>query len=172
MNRLFRWLGFGALATALAIAIYATVWFLTVTPHNIDQCYASIRNFGWPDRHGYRMYYGCDQAAREGMEKNDITSFKFAGLYSGIVDKDAIKAREYLYHAIRLGDNRSKIDLYIILKNIGPFPCQEKIDLLTSYKPEDQRRKEDKEDDLTLLKRQGCYKGPIEESQGHPRDAI
>ena len=167
IKKLLKWWGVVAGTIILAIAACAAVWFLTLTRHNIDQCYNAVRNYGLPERDGFRLYYGCDEAARKGMKNNELKAFIFAGLYSGIVDQDPAKAREYLYQAIRRGDNRSKIDLHIILTNIGQtFPCEEKVSLLTSYDPEDQSRRDHKFVELWDLKKQGCYKGPLVEPEG------
>lgn len=154
MKKLLKGLGIIVATVTLAAGIYAAAWFMTLTRHNIDQCYTMLKK--GDDRDHFRSYYGCQEAAKEGMKHNNATAFSFAGIYSGVLDDDLTKAREYLYKAIRLGRNHSKIDLYIVLDYKSPAYCREQASLLLSYKPEDEYWKDYKDSEILDLKDQGC----------------
>lgn len=137
MKKLLKWVAFAVFGMILAIAVYVAAWFLTLTPHNLDQCYQQIMEYTLPDRaHATRMFYGCDDAAEDGMKRNSIKAYRFAGLYNADVRMDYTKARRYLYHAIRLGDNKSNYYLFNILIGIDNRNCKELTRLLTAFKPE------------------------------------
>lgn len=137
MKKLLKWVAFAVFGVTLAIAVYVAAWFLTLTPHNLDQCYRQIMEYTLPDRtHATRMFYGCDDAAEDGMKRNDIIAYRFAGLYNAEVRMDNAKARTYLYRAIRLGDNKSNYFLFNILSASDDSNCLELTRLLTAFKPE------------------------------------
>lgn len=160
MKRLAKWIAFAILAIVLAFSAYVAVRFMTLTNHTLDQCYTKIMNFSGPDRvDAFRVLYGCDEAAEEGMKRGDAKAFRYKATTIFIVgpSKDDASRRYYLYKAIKLGDNESKIDLLDdLLADKNYHNCSEICRVLASYPGDMTKYNMQRRDWEAKIEEKGC----------------
>lgn len=150
----------------LAFTAYVAVRFMTLTNHTLDQCYTRIMHFSGSDRvDAFRILYGCDKAAEEGMKRGDARAFVYKATVQNIVgpsEGDA-DSRYYLYRAIQLGDNEAKLDLLVdLIADDNYHNCAEIRRVLASYPGDMAGHYLRRRDWEAKIEEKGCRTQPIQ----------